>query len=55
MEHIGHKVVGIASNGKDAIKKMKRNNPDLFVDIILKGDIDGIETAKIKLNYYKYT
>jgi two-component system, response regulator PdtaR len=54
IEHIGHKVVGIASNGKDAIKKCKETNPDLiFMDIMLKGDIDGIETAKIINKLYK--
>lgn len=51
---IGHKVVGIVSNGKDAIKKCKETNPDLiFMDIMIKGDIDGIETAKIITKLYK--
>jgi two-component system, response regulator PdtaR len=47
LEHMGYKVVGIANKGKYAIKKCKETNPDLILmDIILKGDIDGIETVK---------
>jgi CheY-like chemotaxis protein len=54
MEKIGHKVVGIASNGKDAIKKCKETNPDLiFMNIMIKGDLDGIETANIITKLYK--
>ena len=47
LESMGYNIVGIASNGKDAIKKCKDTNPDLILmDIILKGNIDGIKTAQ---------
>ena len=46
----GYHVVGIASTGEDAIRKVDELNPDLvLMDIVLKGDMDGIEAAsKIK-------
>jgi two-component system, response regulator PdtaR len=47
LEKLGYLVVGIASNGKDAIKKTEEINPDLILmDIVLRGDLDGIETAR---------
>ena len=47
---LGYDVVGIVSTGKDAINKVAEFKPDLILmDIILKGDMDGIETVeKIK-------
>jgi CheY-like chemotaxis protein len=45
---MGYNIVGIASEGKDAIKKCRETKPDLILmDILLKGNIDGIETARI--------
>ena len=47
LEKLGYMVVGIAGNGKDAIKKIGKIKPDLILmDIEIKGDIDGIETAQ---------
>lgn len=44
---LGYNVSAVASSGVDAIKKAKEINPDLvLMDIILGGDIDGIEAAK---------
>ena len=44
LSSFGYKVVGIASTGKDAIKKVLEFKPDLvLMDIVLKGEIDGIE------------
>lgn len=44
----GYGVVAVVSSGSDAVKKAVENNPDLvLMDIRLKGDIDGIEAAKI--------
>jgi CheY-like chemotaxis protein len=44
---MGYIIVGIASDDKDAIKKCKETNPDLILmDIVLKGNIDGIKTAQ---------
>ncbi|MFW6351268.1 MAG: response regulator [Bacteroidota bacterium] len=40
-------IVGIASNGKDAIRLAKSTRPDLILmDIDLEGDVDGIQTTK---------
>jgi len=45
--------VVIAQNGEDAISIAKEKSPSLAIlDVVIDGDIDGIETAKefIKLN-----
>ena len=43
---LGHEVVGIAASGADALNLVKNNEVDLiFMDIILKGNLNGIETA----------
>lgn len=42
----GYDVVGIASTGEQALKKVAELKPDLIImDIILKGEMDGIEVA----------
>jgi len=47
----GHQVIGIVENGFDAIKKTQSECPDfIIIDINLKGNINGIETAKNLLN-----
>jgi len=47
LEYIGYNIVGIASTGEDAIKQTGETNPDLvLMNIRLKGDMDGIETAQ---------
>ena len=44
---LGYKVVGAASNGPEAIAKAESTRPDLvLMDIILKGDMDGVHTAE---------
>lgn len=46
IEKLGHKVIAIATNGKDGIIKTTDLKPDIvMIDILLNGDIDGIETA----------
>ncbi|QNF33402.1 response regulator [Adhaeribacter swui] len=43
----GYEVVGIADNGPEAISLLKENPVDLvLLDIHIKGDWDGIETAR---------
>ena len=43
---LGYSVLGIASSGKEAIKKASELRPDLILmDIILEGKMDGIEAA----------
>lgn len=50
LERLGYSVLGIGSSGKEAIEKTKKYMPDLILmDIILKGETDGIDTAK-KIN-----
>jgi two-component system, response regulator PdtaR len=47
LEKMGYNVLDITDNGKDALNRTKETNPDLiFMDINLKGDIDGIDTAQ---------
>lgn len=53
LESLGYIVSGIAFTGREAIAKLESDRPDLILmDIVLKGDIDGIETAfEIKNKY----
>ncbi|PKL67495.1 MAG: hypothetical protein CVV28_06190 [Methanobacteriales archaeon HGW-Methanobacteriales-1] len=47
LEALGHEVIYIASRGEEAIEKSLEMLPDLvLMDIILKGDIDGITAAE---------
>lgn len=44
---LGHKVVGSANNGTDALFLIKKLNPDIILmDIKLKGTLDGIDIMK---------
>ncbi|MEG4281969.1 ATP-binding protein [Microcoleus sp. A006_D1] len=46
LEKLGYKIVGLVSSGADAIQRANEIKPDLILmDIVIKGDIDGIETA----------
>ncbi len=46
LKKMGFAVSAIVSSGEEAIKKVKENNPDLvLMDIVLKGEMDGVETA----------
>ncbi|MGK7371107.1 MAG: response regulator [Candidatus Halalkalibacterium sp. M3_1C_030] len=47
IEKMGHKVVAKVGTGSDAIDKAKKLSPDIILmDIVLKGDIDGIEAME---------
>lgn len=47
LQKLGYAVTGRAKNGLDAINKVEENCPDLaLMDIRIKGDMDGIETAE---------
>jgi PAS domain S-box-containing protein len=50
---LGYSVPAIAASGEDAIKKVIENQPDLvLMDIVLKGDLDGVNTAEqIRLKF----
>jgi len=54
LNRLGYSVCSIVSRGKDAIKKAAETQPDLILmDIKLKDDMDGIETAKhIRAHFY---
>lgn len=44
----GFDVVGIATTGEETLEKIAELKPDLvLMDIVLKGDMDGIETAAL--------
>jgi PAS domain S-box-containing protein len=46
LEHWGHSSPKVAHSGADAIQIVNERNPDLILmDIVLKGEIDGIETV----------
>jgi putative nucleotidyltransferase with HDIG domain len=46
LESLGYEVTSIAFSGKEAIKKVKADNPDLvLMDIVLNGNLDGIHAA----------
>lgn len=47
LDNLGYSVLGIASSGEEAIKKAEELRPDLvLMDIVLGGDMDGIEAAE---------
>lgn len=47
LRSLGYSVVGVASSGSDALRLAGEHRPDLvLMDVKLKGDIDGIETAR---------
>ena len=52
LENMDYNVLDIVSNGEDAIRKSNETKPDVvLMDVVLKGDLDGIETAqKIQAN-----
>jgi CheY-like chemotaxis protein len=53
LEKMGYHVLDITDNGNDALKKTREKNPDLILmDIHLKGNIDGIDTAQKINNLY---
>lgn len=53
LKSFGHFVCAVVSSGEAALEKLQEILPDLvLMDIVLKGDMDGIETAEqIRNNY----
>ncbi len=48
LENLGHKVVEMVPSGEKAVKAAEQHKPDIILmDIVLKGDMDGIEAAQI--------
>ncbi len=53
LEKLGFKVTATASTGEDAIKSVKSDKPDLILmDIVLKGEMDGIDAAKLIISMH---
>ena len=50
---MGHEVTGLAATGEEALKLVEERRPDLvLMDIMLKGDMDGIAAAaKLRRGY----
>ena len=47
LESLGYDVPARVASGEEAVKRAEELKPDLvLMDIILKGEIDGIEAAK---------
>lgn len=52
LENLGYNVVEIAATGDEAIQAVLEKNPDvILMDIVLKGNMDGIETAETIHSY----
>jgi len=48
LQGLGYQVVAMASEGNDAIAKVKATQPNLvLMDIRIEGDMDGIQTAEV--------
>lgn len=49
----GYEVTKIVSSGEDTLREIIKNAPDLvLMDIKIKGDLDGIDTAEIIFNQF---
>jgi CheY-like chemotaxis protein len=53
LENLGYLVTNIANSGSETLKMVNETIPDIvLMDIVIKGDIDGIETAaELNKNY----
>lgn len=48
LEKLNYEIVGIKDRGEDALKEFDKADPDVvLMDISLKGELDGIETARL--------
>jgi CheY-like chemotaxis protein len=48
LKNLGYRVCGRATTGAEAMELVGKQKPDIvLMDINIKGDIDGIETAKM--------
>ncbi len=47
LQNLGYTIPSVASSGEEALQKVEEDNPHLvLMDIVLGGEIDGIEAAK---------
>ena len=53
LTNLGYEVSGIVPRGEEALQHIQENKPDIvLLDINLKGNIDGIETAELMQKEY---
>ncbi|MCK9150598.1 response regulator [Methanobacterium alcaliphilum] len=53
LQKLGFNVTHTVSSGEDAVKSVKENKPDLILmDIVLQGELDGIDAAKMIINMH---
>jgi|GEM_PF-2403363 len=53
LKSLNYNVIGVAVSGEEAIAMVKKYKPHIAImDISLKGELDGIDTAKIILKSY---
>lgn len=46
LQALGYTVTSLSSTGNEAVQRVKEDKPDLvLMDIVLKGEMDGIEAA----------
>lgn len=54
LKHLGYEISGVVDSGEDAIKAAGEKLPDLILmDILLRGEVDGIDAAKAILNKFR--
>ncbi|MGB7968244.1 MAG: response regulator [Methanobacterium sp.] len=54
LQVLGHRMVGLASTGKEAIKLVGDLDPDMIlINIKLDGEMSGVEAARVISSYYK--
>ena len=54
LKNLGYTVVGRAVSGAEAMEHVVKDKPDLvLMDINIRGDVDGIETAKMIKDGFK--
>jgi CheY-like chemotaxis protein len=54
LKNLGYEVPAVASTGQEAVKKAGEIKPDIVImDIVLKGEVDGIEAASAIRSLYK--
>jgi two-component system, response regulator PdtaR len=47
LKNLGYTVTGVASSAEDAVNKAESTFPDVvLMDIMLKGEVDGVEAAE---------
>lgn len=53
LQRLGYQVVGVGNSSAEAFQMIEAHNPDLaLMDIHIRGDLDGIQTAEIARDRY---